>query len=155
MWFSEIDHLEKNIKDAKETNLSFALDIQNANARNEQLVSEYNDLEAKTNQAEIGKFRHESNIREKDGAILRNQDIIRAVRLRISQLESESQGTIHILRKHLYITKLNLLPNFLQKEFVFQHNILTKFSCSNLKFLLLITCSRHRNLQNIRTPMDQ
>ena len=99
--FSEIDHLEKNIKDAKETNLSFALDIENANARNEQLVAEYNDLEAKTNQAEIGKFHHESNIREKDGAILRNQDIIRAVRLRISQLESESQGTIHILRKHL------------------------------------------------------
>ena len=110
---SEIDHLEKNIKDAKETNLSFALDIENANARNEQLVAEYNDLEAKTNQAEIGKFHHESNIREKDGAILRNQDIIRAVRLRISQLESESQGTIHILRKHLYITKLNLIPNFL------------------------------------------
>ena len=131
------------------------MDIQNANARNKQLVSEYNDLEAKTNQAEIGKFHHESNIREKDGAILRNQDIIRAVRLRISQLESESQGTIHILHKHLYSTKLNLMSNFLQKEFVFQHNILTKFSCSNLKFLLLITCSRHRNLQNIRTPMDQ
>ena len=112
---SEIDHLGKNIKDAKETNLSFALDIQNANARNEQLVAEYNDLEAKTNQAEIGKFHHESNIREKDGAILRNQDIIRAVRLRISQLESESQGNIHILRKHLYSTKLNLIPNFLQK----------------------------------------
>ena len=108
---SEIDHLEKNIKDAKETNLSFAMDIQNANARNEQLVAEYNDLEAKTNQAEIGKFHHESNIREKDGAILRNQDIIRAVRLRISQLESESQGTIHILRKHLYSTKLNFITN--------------------------------------------
>ena len=112
---SEINHLEKNIKEAKETNLSFALEIENANARNEQLVAEYNDLEAKTNQAEIGKFRHESNIREKDGAILRNQDIIRAVRLRISQLESESQGTIHILPKHLYSTKLNLIPNFLQK----------------------------------------
>ena len=114
---SEIDHLEKNIKDAKETNLSFALDIENANARNEQLVAEYNDLEAKTNQAEIGKFHHESNIREKDGAILRNQDIIRAVRLRISQLESESQGTIHILRKHLYSTKLNFSSK--QKKFFF------------------------------------
>ena len=91
------------------------MDIENANARNEQLVAEYNDLEAKTNQAEIGKFHHESNIREKDGAILRNQDIIRAVRLRISQLESESQGNIHILRKHLYSTKLNLIPKFLQK----------------------------------------
>ena len=112
---SEIDHLEKNIKDAKETNLSFALEIENANARNEQLVAEYNDLEAKTNQAEIGKFRHESNIREKDGAILRNQDIIRAVRLRISQLESESQGTIHILPKHLYSTKSNLITKFFIK----------------------------------------
>ena len=89
---SEINHLEKNIKEAKETNLSFALEIENANARNEQLVAEYNDLETKTNQAEIGKFSHESNIKEKDGAILRNQDIIRAIRLRISQLESESQG---------------------------------------------------------------
>ena len=66
-----------------------------------------------------------------------------------------AKGTIHILRKHLYSTKLNLMPNFLQKEFVFQHNILTKFSCSNLKFLLLITCSRHRNLQNIRIQIDQ
>ena len=89
---SEINHLENNIKEAKETNLSFALEIENANERNEQLVVEYNDLETKTNQAEIGKFSHESNIKEKEGALLRNQDIIRAIRLRISQLESESQG---------------------------------------------------------------
>ena len=44
-------------------------------------------------------------------------------------------GTIHILRKHFYSTKLNLTSEFKNwvffvktKEFIFQHYILTKFS---------------------------
>ena len=45
-------------------------------------------------------------------------------------------GTIHILRKHLYSTKLNFITNIFHKtvpflskqEFIFQHYVLTKFS---------------------------
>ena len=52
-----------------------------------------------------------------------------------------SLGTIHILRKHFYCKKkLNLITYlgfFVKtKEFLFQHYILTKFSCSSLKFLV-------------------
>ena len=43
-------------------------------------------------------------------------------------------GTIHILRKHYYSTKLNLTPKIFMKqffvkteEFLFHHYILTKF----------------------------
>ena len=56
-----------------------------------------------------------------------------------------NQGTIHILRKHLYSTKLNLTFKFFTKklfffvktkEFLFQHYILTKFSCCSLTLLV-------------------
>ena len=55
-------------------------------------------------------------------------------------------GTIHILCKHLYRTKLNLTLKFSQelgffiqtKKFLFQHYILTKISCYSLKFLVTI-----------------
>ena len=47
-------------------------------------------------------------------------------------LLEDPQGTIHILRKHLYSTKLNLITKlgfFVKtKEFIFQHYDLTKFS---------------------------
>jgi hypothetical protein len=54
-----------------------------------------------------------------------------------------SLGTIHILRKHFYSTKINLTFKFFtetgffvkRKEFLFQHYILTKFSCCGLKLL--------------------
>ena len=46
---------------------------------------------------------------------------------------SSMQGTIHILRKHLYSTKLFFVKT---KEFLFQHYILTNFSCCSLKFLV-------------------
>ena len=64
-------------------------------------------------------------------------------------------GTIHILRKHLYSTKLNLTSKFFTrtgfffvkiKEFLFQHYILTKFSCCSLKFL----ADKEENSQKIR-----
>ena len=51
-------------------------------------------------------------------------------------------GTIHILLKHLYSTKLNLISKIFtkagffrqNKRSFFQHYILTKFSCCSLKF---------------------
>ena len=55
-------------------------------------------------------------------------------------------GTIHILRKHFYSTKLNFTSKFFTKtgflffktkEFLFQHYILTKFSCCSLNFFLV------------------
>ena len=53
----------------------------------------------------------------------------------------DGKGTIHILRKHLYCTKLNFSKKkqffFVKtKEFLFQHDILTKFSCCSLKLLV-------------------
>ena len=54
----------------------------------------------------------------------------------------EEKGTIHILRKQFYSTKINLSSKFFtktlvkSKEFLFQHYILTKFSFCSLKFLL-------------------
>ena len=56
-----------------------------------------------------------------------------------------SLGTIHIIRKHFYSTKINLTSKHFHKnwvffvkteEFLFQHYILTKFSSCILKFLL-------------------
>ena len=64
-------------------------------------------------------------------------------------------GTFHILRMHLYSTKLNLTSKFFtrtgfsrrqKKEFLFQHYILTKFSCCSLKFLV----NKEENTQKIR-----
>ena len=48
-------------------------------------------------------------------------------------------GTLHILRKDLYNTKLNFSRDFFfvkTKKNIFQHYILTKFSCCSLKFLV-------------------
>ena len=61
-------------------------------------------------------------------------------------------GIINMLRKHLYSTKLNLTSKFFTrtgfffvktKEFLFQHYILTKFSCCSLKF------NKEENVQKI------
>ena len=53
------------------------------------------------------------------------------------------QGTIHILRKHFYSAKLNFTSKYFglvffvkTKEFLFQHYILTKFSCCRYIVLL-------------------
>ena len=64
-------------------------------------------------------------------------------------------GTIHILRKHLYSTKLNLTSKIFtktgffrqNKSGVFQHYILTKFSCCSLK---LSVHKEEKNIQKIR-----
>ena len=53
-------------------------------------------------------------------------------------------GTIHMLRKHFYSTKINLTSKLFTKtvffvkteEFLFQHYILTKFSRCSLTFLV-------------------
>merc|ERR1712156_1183205 len=89
---AEIELLENNIKGAKETNLALATEIDKANEKNEQLVTEKKELASRADQAEIKKLHHESNLREKEAAIARNGDLMRAVRLRIAQLESECQG---------------------------------------------------------------
>ena len=58
-------------------------------------------------------------------------------------------GTIHILRQHLYSSKLNLIKYLIfqkkpvyffvkTKDILFQHYILTKFSCCSWKFLVHI-----------------
>ena len=51
---------------------------------------------------------------------------------------SKMLGTIHILRKRLNITNFSQKLSFFvnTKEFIFQHYLLTKFSCCSLKFLL-------------------
>ena len=53
---------------------------------------------------------------------------------------AKQQGTIHILCKHLYSTKLNLITYlFFHKNLrisFFIYCILTKFSCCSLKFLV-------------------
>ena len=54
--------------------------------------------------------------------------------------KEEPLGTIHILRKHFYSTKLNLTTYlFFHKNLrisLFLYCILTKFSCCSLKFLV-------------------
>ena len=58
------------------------------------------------------------------------------------KVDENHKGTIHILRKHFYSTKLNLTPKLFTKtgffvkteEFPFQHYILTKILCCSLKF---------------------
>ena len=58
-------------------------------------------------------------------------------------------GTIHILRQHLYSSKLNLIKYLIfqkknvcffvkTKDILFQHYILTKYSCCRWKFLVHI-----------------
>ena len=51
---------------------------------------------------------------------------------------SKMLGTIHILRKHLNSTNFSQKRGFSVKttEFLFQHYLLTKFSCCILKFLV-------------------
>ena len=69
--------------------------------------------------------------------------------LRGAYFAAPTIGTIHILRKHFYSTKLNLTPRIFTKtccffvkttveteEFLLQHYILTKFLCCSLKFLV-------------------
>ena len=60
----------------------------------------------------------------------------------IDAINAIRQGTIHILRKHFYSTKLNLTSQLFTKtgvfrqseEFLFQHYILTKFLRCCMKF---------------------
>ena len=81
-----------------------------------------------------------------------NLVIMHTYLLRIRQIASRNnpQGTIHILRKHLYLTSnffSQKLGFFVKtKEFIFQHHILTKFSFCSLKFLL----QKENNVQKIR-----
>ena len=89
---TEIAHLEKSIVEAKNTSLMVSSEIEKSIQKNQELVNEYEEQVAKTDEVGKAKVSHESKIREKDAAILRNEDVMRAIRLKISQLESECHG---------------------------------------------------------------
>ena len=64
-------------------------------------------------------------------------------------------GTIHILRKHFYSTKLNLTSKFFtktdfffvkSKEFLFQRYISMKFSCCSVWIFLVLKEKCSKNL---------
>ena len=63
--------------------------------------------------------------------------LINKARKVVNQYASR-KGAIHILRNYFYNTKLNLTSQrlFKPKEFLFQHYIMTKFSCCSLIFLV-------------------
>ena len=89
---TEIAHLEKSIVEAKNTSLMVSSEIEKSIQKNQELVNEYEEQVAKTDEVGKAKVIHESKIREKDAAILRNEDVMRQIRLKISQLESEFHG---------------------------------------------------------------